>query len=347
MPKGSPAPWFRKRRNSWFITLDGRQVNLETADRKEALKRWHALALQEPSIAPVAPRLSVRELIAEFLEWAERHTRSYGYYANFLTRFARTVPKNLPAADLRPFRVTQWLDMHSRWGANTRRCAIAAVKRVYHWAVGEGYLDFTPLSGLRKPPSQRREVVLTTEQRGAILSTVTDRRFRDYLTLIQETGARPQEIRTVEARHVHPEQHVWIFPASEHKTGKKTGRARVVYLTPTAWEITKRLVALYPEGPLCRNKFDRPWTCNSIRCRFRRLRKTLGSKVPADLCAYHFRHTYATNALEQGVDPVTLAELMGHRDATMISRVYQHLNQRVDHLRNAARRAVGEAKGEQ
>jgi hypothetical protein len=87
MPKGSPAPWFRKSRNSWFVTLDGRQVNLETADRKEALKRWHALALQEPSIAPVAPRLTVRELIAEFLEWAEKHTRSYGYYSNFLTRF--------------------------------------------------------------------------------------------------------------------------------------------------------------------------------------------------------------------------------------------------------------------
>lgn len=135
MSKGSPAPWFRKSRNSWFVTFGGRQINLETPDRKEAFRRWHGLALQEPTAPPVAPRLTVRELIAEFLEWSQQHTRSYGYYSNFLTRFARTVPKDLPAADLRPFRVTQWLDKHPRWGANTRRCAIAAVKRVYHSTV--------------------------------------------------------------------------------------------------------------------------------------------------------------------------------------------------------------------
>ena len=29
MPKGSPAPWFRKSRNSWFVTFNGRQVNLD------------------------------------------------------------------------------------------------------------------------------------------------------------------------------------------------------------------------------------------------------------------------------------------------------------------------------
>ena len=35
MSKGSPAPWFRKSRKSWFVTFNGRQINLETDDRKE------------------------------------------------------------------------------------------------------------------------------------------------------------------------------------------------------------------------------------------------------------------------------------------------------------------------
>ncbi|MCY2964013.1 MAG: tyrosine-type recombinase/integrase, partial [Planctomycetota bacterium] len=128
---------------------------------------------------------------------------------------------------------------------------------------------------------------------------------------------------------------------AEHKTGSKTGRARVIYLTPTAWEITERLLTQHPEGKLCRNRHGKAWTTDAIRNRFRRLRDTLGDKLPADLCAYSFRHTYATDALERGVDPVTLAELMGHRDATMVSRVYQHLNQRLDHMQAAARKATG------
>jgi integrase len=56
---------------------------------------------------------------------------------------------------------------------------------------------------------------------------------------------------------------------------------------------------------------------------------------------YTFRHSWCTHALERGVDAVTVAILMGHRDTTMISRVYSHLTQRRDHLRDAVRKAVG------
>jgi integrase len=38
---------------------------------------------------------------------------------------------------------------------------------------------------------------------------------------------------------------------------------------------------------------------------------------------------------------VTVSVLMGHRDTTMISRVYSHLTQRQEHLRQAANRARG------
>lgn len=56
---------------------------------------------------------------------------------------------------------------------------------------------------------------------------------------------------------------------------------------------------------------------------------------------YTFRHSWCTHALERGVDAVTVATLMGHRDTTMISRHYAHLMQRRDHLRESVRRAAG------
>ena len=42
-------------------------------------------------------------------------------------------------------------------------------------------------------------------------------------------------------------------------------------------------------------------------------------------CLYTIRHSWATHALERGVDPLTVAILMGHQDPSTLSRVYQHL----------------------
>ena len=56
---------------------------------------------------------------------------------------------------------------------------------------------------------------------------------------------------------------------------------------------------------------------------------------------YELRHSCATNALRQGVDPLTVAILMGHKDPSMLARVYQHLSHSPEHMRDQARKAVG------
>lgn len=39
MSRGNPEPWFRPSRNTYFVTLGGKQINLHTADKAEALSR--------------------------------------------------------------------------------------------------------------------------------------------------------------------------------------------------------------------------------------------------------------------------------------------------------------------
>jgi integrase len=318
---------------------------LRTADKNEAIRLWHELMAKDEPEPVKPPSIAVAVLLAEFAEWSQRNNRAstYEWRRGFLESFLVTVPSNLLAVDVKPFHVTKWLDQHSNWGTNSRYGAISSIKRAFQWAVDEGYLEHTPLHRLKKPGLKRRETVLTPEQRQLIVDEASDDAFRDLVTLVQETGVRPQEIRTVEARHVDLAKGVWVFPPDEHKTGGKTGKARVVFLTPTAVEVTRKMMAEHPSGPICRNKLGKPWTRNAIRLRFVRLRERLGGKLPPDLCAYHFRHSYATDALRRGVDPITVAELMGHSDATMVSRVYQHLAKNVDYMRTAALRAVGQS----
>src|SRR5262245_32761587 len=77
MPR-DPKPWFRKDRDAWFVTINGRRFNLGP-DRDTAHKRFHELMLTGGEDRPVGP-ISVFRLFDQFLEWskAQRAPQTYG-----------------------------------------------------------------------------------------------------------------------------------------------------------------------------------------------------------------------------------------------------------------------------
>src|SRR5690606_34664862 len=135
----------------------------------------------------------------------------------------------------------------------------------------------------------------------------------------------PQELRNVEVRHVDLENSRWVFPPAESK-GKK--RHRIIYLSSVALELTRKQLKRFPSGPLFRTQNRSPWQMDSGGCNFTRLKERTGRR----LCLYVFRHSFATRMLIAGVDPMTVATLLGHADTSMLGKVYQHLCQRPDHL---------------
>jgi integrase/recombinase XerD len=49
----------------------------------------------------------------------------------------------------------------------------------------------------------------------------------------------------------------------------------------------------------------------------------LGKDVGVECHAHKFRHTFASRAIADGVDPITLQRVLGHTTLTMVSR-YVH-----------------------
>ena len=90
-------------------------------------------------------------------------------------------------------------------------------------------------------------------------------------------------------------------------------------------------MAVRAEGKLFRNVRGNPWTKYAVCNRMHRLSFATGRKM----AMYDARHGFATRKLVQGHDHLTIAELMGHRDGTMISQVYGHLDRQIDHLKKA------------
>lgn len=269
-----PKPFYRSKRGLWYVQIAGRQINLGP-DRDGAFQAYHELMARPPEAAKSSPPGdSVASILDAYLDWCQKHraTRTYDWYRDYLQSFAESIPLDLTVARLKPIHVQQWVDSKPGWKRG-KRGAITAVQRAFNWAAKMGLIDSSPVRHIEKPQAGRRDVVITPEEYAWILDQVKDEEFRDLLVVCWETGCRPQEIVAVEARHVDVDGGRWVFPPDEAK-GKKTHRA--VYLTDQALEITQRLMARHPEGPLFRNTSGRPWHPYALNCRFGRLRLAHG-----------------------------------------------------------------------
>ena len=360
-----PNPWFWEERNGWYVTKDGSRHFLgdhppgSTAPRKTKGKwnapdsvrqQFHALMAapaQPKNTAPESPQnpgsLTVAVLFEKYLEWCEKHRekRTYEGYLWHLQRFCDHLKTaaTLPALDLKPFHVNEWLAAHSDWGQTYRRNAIASIKRAYTWGEEEGHIAASPLRKLKKPASKRREHFIKPEDWTTIRDSYPEGDpFRTFLEFCWETGCRPFEARTIEARHVHLDRSVIAIPPEEAKGKKKW---RVIRLEGRALEIVRERIEA--KGTLFVNADGGAWTSYAINCRFCRLKVKLGVKH----FAYAFRHGFANRMLVSGADHLTVAALLGHSDGTMLAKVYQHLDQSDAHLRSALKKAgvgSGDAK---
>lgn len=334
----SKEPWFREFNQTWYVKIDGQQIPLAKGkeNKSEAVRAFHKLMASDNPIPSKPNRVLVMTILDLFLDHSKRHNKevTYEWYKNFLQDFSNKHGKK-SVESLKPFHVTQWLDAHPDW-KNSNRSAITAIKRAFNWAVDEGLIETNPVKKVKKPPAQRRERLITTEEQEMLFNHFSEGDcFRDYLTALRESGARPGEISMVTVENVDLDQGIWILP--EHKTKGKIQRPRIIYLTPVLLELTRSLMERHKTGLLFRDSKGNAWNKNSIGLRIRRARKKLN--LGDDFVAYLYRHGFATEALTNGVSVAAVAELLGHTDLQMVAQHYSHLSQQKQHLREMAKKA--------
>jgi integrase len=345
MPKQvARKPWFRKQDGWWYGQVGSgrrgrRHVRLCQGEDKAALARkLYRKQLGDGCALELSPDSRLKDLFKAFLT---KHSKvscspdTHKWYRHFLRHFARAYGK-LRASRLTPLQVTDWLNSKEGWGETTRNRAVTCLTVALNWAVKMKVLRENPIKGIDKGSVLPRDRLVAPEERRLVLSSIRDRAFKLLVFAMVTTGARPSEIRRVTAREYMPPG-LWVFPPRRHKTGKKTKKPRVVYLTPPMQKLCERLIRERTEGPLFLNSRGKPWTANALRCRFRRLR----DKFPAlaGVTAYCYRHTYCTDGLLNGVPLAQMQELMGHTSPAMMAH-YAHLGQQAAAMREAAARAT-------
>jgi len=268
-----PKPFFRPNRNTWYVQVGKKQINLGP-DKKKAFRRYHDLMREErPAHAPC---VKIVELIDEFLEFVRQNQSAgtFEWYRFQLQRFAERYP-DLEVGDLKPFHVQRWIDSLKNVNSGTRRNHARSIIRVMWWAMDQGHIEKNPLARFKKPKGGTRDTVISPEEFDRILDHVPNDAFRDLITFAWETGARASECLAVEKRHVDLRNERIVFPQSEEKMERAP---RVIYLSPVALEIVRRrLVAT--TGKLFLNTDRRPWTTEAVNCAFNAVRVRMGKEA--------------------------------------------------------------------
>ncbi|MFO0798288.1 MAG: tyrosine-type recombinase/integrase [Gemmataceae bacterium] len=339
-------PFFKKSHHDWYVELDRKQIRLGTTE-EEAFARYHELMAArkkaERFVTPGEPcPVALGELLDRFLTsgFRGKSDETRRWYRDKLTPFVEHLGRPFTSSELRPLHVEQWAAAHPDWSAGTVRNLWRAAQRLYRWGHRLGLVPELAILHQEKPKAGRREVVISPEQYAELLAHVRNEEFRTLVVVAWETGARPQELVAARVRHLDASNKRLVFPPHE---SKDRDHPRVIYLTDTAFELLRPNGASGPETHLLRNSEGRPWTADASLCAFVALHKrmTRAGVVTRKYCLYHFRHSWLDRMHKNGVDVLTCAILMGHRDPSMIAKTYQHLSQSPAYLRAALNKAAG------
>lgn len=311
MARRKPQPWFHKQSGNWKVQIGRKQTNLGP-NEEAAWDAYHKLMVAAPGATKDPTLYDVFNRYLAFCE-AKREPSTFSKMQRHLKRAATHLGKRIRVSELVPEHMYEWVDRDYADSLPTyQNDAISAV------IVAINYCRLpNPLHRMEKPTRQQREFYLMPEQWQLLVDAVSDKRFRDYCLFGLHTGARPQEIGRMEARHYEQENSRIVFPKQESK-GKK--RPRFVYLDEVAKEIVER--NLRSDGPILLNQKGNGWNKDNTNCRFRRLKTKL--KMP-EIVAYTLRHSFAVWKLMEGVQVSIVGALMGHVDSRMVETRYGHI----------------------
>jgi integrase/recombinase XerC len=315
-------PWFRESKQTWYATVEGKQTSLGVkgkANEAEAMKVWHRLLAGVMDRTKPKPEPTVNEVLKGFLEDAEGRVKrnTFDGYNFFLLPFSHKYGK-LKASAMSAF-IAEAYSRKPTWGDNTRGNFLRSLTTAFRWAERARLIDRTPLVGLKCPPKASRgvETVIKPEEHQRLMKAA-GKHFKPFLRLLHLTGARPGEVAAITAENFDAEG--GMVRLGQHKMAYK-GKARTIYLCAEAVAVLLGQRAMYGEGVLLRSRFGLPWSKSGIVSAMARLRKATGLKA----IAYGYRHTFATDALANGVPDAQVAALLGHSGTAMLHKHYSHL----------------------
>jgi len=216
-----------------------------------------------------------------------------------------------------------------RGGAGAARMAIIVLGVIFNWAIRSRLMTENPCKHLKLGSSGTRDIILDGAGDYARLFQTLDRmeaegRIRqpaaDAIRVIALTGCRRGEVAGLQWAYVDLKQGRLVLPPSAHKTGRKTGKARIVGLPAAAQAIIARQPFTAADGfVFAPARGDG----GAIELSHAWARVRAEAKLPAAIGLHGLRHSLASHMAMGGAQASEIMTALGHSQLSTAQR-YVH-----------------------
>jgi integrase len=347
--------WYHFLFNGEPIHRSTKQGNLRVAGQIEAAYKT-SLAKGEVGITERKRIPAFKDAMADFLRWSKQEHQMapssadrYRYSSFALLGFFGDKSLNKITPDeVERFKTSRAAEFKTVRGKGKKRVQtkqrirpatvnreLACLRAMFNHAIKGNVALINPISKtaakvLREDNEQTR--VLTYGEQEKYLAKATEVLW-DVAIMMLETGMRPEEVYRIQPENVHLSENYLFNPYGKTKAAK-----RRIKLTAAVQTILERRI----REAASRASINKSAGAYLFPCEVDPSRPLPGIQSPharalreskvAPFRPYDCRHTWATRAVEAGIDLVTLAAMLGHSKINMVLR-YAHPTQ--SHQTNA------------
>ncbi len=293
------------------------QVSTGTANRREAEKIL-ALRISEVGRGEYAKpiRITLAELTEQYMDYAKVNKRSWlrdqQLLAHLNRAFGRLLLSDITALPIEKYKLAR---LKAASPATVNR-ELACLKRVFNLAEQWGlYRGRNPVKGVRFLDENNLKLRTLSEREEADLISSCSPYLQDMVTFAIHTGLRLGEIRNLRWEEVDLQTSIITMVV------RKNRRILEVPLNDKALSIVRGWHGIRK----CDYVFYNPETGDQWKDLWAGLQKACRKAGTGDVTWHTFRHTFASRLNGNGVDLVTVKELLGHSDIKMTMR-YAHSN---------------------